>query len=172
MKRRWRATSRRRSMPIISSMDREEIDEMIPSRRLSVLVRAVDHIGEEREVQTTPLGREVLEMHKSSLAKAALRSRQSSLSKRRRMMKTAIRSAIALAGALLVVSGVPIRAQSSVEDRSPDATRPSPSQDFYCGARKLGTWFYCDKPKPRPNPNRSEERRVGKGGVSTVRNRG
>src|SRR3546814_6499909 len=94
MKRRWRATSRRRSMPIISSMDREEIDEMIPSRRLSVLVRAVDHIGEEREVQTTPLGREVLEMHKSSLAKAALRSRQSSLSKRRRMMKTAIRSAI------------------------------------------------------------------------------
>src|SRR3546814_10479749 len=69
------------------------------------------------------------------------------------MMKTAIRSAIALAGALLVVSGVPIRAQSSVEDRSPDATRPSPSQDFYCGARKLGTWFYCDKPKPRPNPN-------------------
>src|SRR3546814_9162190 len=73
----------------------------------------------------------------SSDLKAALRSRQSSLSKRRRMMKTAIRSAIALAGALLVVSGVPIRAQSSVEDRSPDATRPSPSQDFYCGARKL-----------------------------------
>src|SRR3546814_16262023 len=89
----------------------------------------------------------------SSDLKAALRSRQSSLSKRRRMMKTAIRSAIALAGALLVVSGVPIRAQSSVEDRSPDATRPSPSQDFYCGARKTGTGFYCDKQKPRPNPH-------------------
>lgn len=26
-----------------------------------------------------------------------------------------------------------------------------PSQDpFYCGERKLGTWFYCDKPKEKP----------------------
>src|SRR3546814_16301075 len=121
-------------MPIISSMDREEIDEMIPSRRLSVLVRAVDHIGEEREVQTTPLGREVLEMHNSSLAQAALRSRQSSLSKRRRMLTTAICSAIALAGALIVVSGVPIRATSSVEDRFSAAPRPSPNHHFSCGS--------------------------------------
>src|SRR3546814_11152720 len=98
MKRRWRATSRRRSMPIISSMDREEIDEMIPSRRLSVLVRAVDHIGEEREVQTTPLGREVLEMHNSSLAKAALRSRKRSLTQRIRKLKTTNRHQFDLTG--------------------------------------------------------------------------
>ena len=24
---------------------------------------------------------------------------------------------------------------------------------FYCGARKLGTWFYCDRPKAQPSPS-------------------
>lgn len=76
-------------------------------------------------------------------------------------MKAAIRNAIAMAGAMLVVVGAPLRAQpspdpgespSSVEEPAPDATENSPNQDFYCGARKLGTWFYCDRPKPRPNP--------------------
>ena len=75
-------------------------------------------------------------------------------------MKAAIRNAIALAGAMLVIVGAPLRAQpssdpgespSSVEEPAPDATESSPNQDFYCGARKLGTWFYCDRPKPRPN---------------------
>jgi conjugal transfer pilus assembly protein TraF len=26
---------------------------------------------------------------------------------------------------------------------------------FYCGARKLGTWFYCDRPKAQPSPSAS-----------------
>lgn len=76
-------------------------------------------------------------------------------------MKTAIRNAIALLGAALFVSGAPVIAQStpetgdsqpSADEPSPEAADNSPNQDFYCGARKLGTWFYCDKPKPRPNP--------------------
>ncbi|MDF0490457.1 conjugal transfer protein TraF [Sphingomonas sp. H39-1-10] len=25
-----------------------------------------------------------------------------------------------------------------------------PQDDFYCGERRLGTWFYCDRPKPAP----------------------
>ena len=75
-------------------------------------------------------------------------------------MKAAIRNAIALAGAMLVIVGAPLRAQpssdpgespSSVEEPAPDATENSPNQNLYCGARKLGTWFYCDRPKPRPN---------------------
>lgn len=44
------------------------------------------------------------------------------------------------------VQPTPIRAQETkglIEDPfRPDA--------FYCGERKLGSWFYCDKPKPRP----------------------
>lgn len=75
-------------------------------------------------------------------------------------MKTAIRCAMALAGASLSVAGVPIRAQphsnsgallASAEEPTTGATDEAPNQDFYCGARKLGTWFYCEKPKPRPS---------------------
>ncbi len=35
---------------------------------------------------------------------------------------------------------------------------PSANDAFYCGARKLGTWFYCSKPKPAvkaPSPTAS-----------------
>lgn len=75
-------------------------------------------------------------------------------------MKTAIRCVIALAGASLIVVGAPLHAQprsdtgasqASAEEPTTDATDEIPNQDFYCGARKLGTWFYCDKPKPRPS---------------------
>jgi conjugal transfer pilus assembly protein TraF len=46
------------------------------------------------------------------------------------------------------VQPTPIRAQEPkglIED-------PSRPDDFYCGERKLGNWFYCDKPTPRPKP--------------------
>lgn len=34
---------------------------------------------------------------------------------------------------------------------------PSAGQDpFYCGERKLGTWFYCESPKPKPTPKQAE----------------
>ncbi|MGQ3081508.1 MAG: conjugal transfer protein TraF [Allorhizobium sp.] len=75
-------------------------------------------------------------------------------------MRTAFRNATAFVGAILVAAGTPLHAQSypdsgesqsSAEEPQPDATDESPNQDFYCGARKLGTWFYCDKPKPRPS---------------------
>lgn len=75
-------------------------------------------------------------------------------------MKTAIRCGIALAGAYLTFAGAPVHgqlrsdsgaSQTSTEEPTTGATDEVPNQDFYCGARKLGTWFYCDKPKPRPN---------------------
>lgn len=75
-------------------------------------------------------------------------------------MRTAIRNATAFVGAIFVAAGTPLHAQSqpdsgesqsSAEEPALDATDESPNQDFYCGARKLGTWFYCDKPKPRPS---------------------
>src|SRR3546814_10116270 len=75
-------------------------------------------------------------------------------------MRTAIRNATAFVGAIFVAAGTPLHAQShpdsgesqsSAEGPQSDATDESPNQDFYCGARKLGTWFYCDKPKTRPS---------------------
>lgn len=40
---------------------------------------------------------------------------------------------------------------------APAVSGPSPSSageragdPFYCGARRLGTWFYCDRPRPEP----------------------
>src|SRR3546814_12729368 len=94
-------------------------------------------------------------------------------------MKNAIRSSLALVCAGLVAAGPPLNAQpqpesaetaSSPNDRSADDSDAA-SGDFYCGDRKLGTWFYCEKPKPRPSEKRSEERRVGKECVSTCRSR-
>ena len=50
--------------------------------------------------------------------------------------------------ALLVAAGAgPVHAASGgliEEPTSPDA--------FYCAQRKLGTWFYCDKPRPKLQP--------------------
>ena len=75
-------------------------------------------------------------------------------------MNTAIRCVIALAGASHIVAGAPVHgklssdsgaSQTSAEEPTTRATDEAPNQDFYCGARKLGTWFYCDKPKPRPS---------------------
>ena len=28
---------------------------------------------------------------------------------------------------------------------------------FYCGERKLGTWFYCEKPKPNPSDRKAAQ---------------
>ena len=73
-------------------------------------------------------------------------------------MKKAIRNALALVGAGLVVTGAPLRAQSQPESDEPTSSPSDASADtsgtasgaFYCSDRKLGTWFYCEKPKPRP----------------------
>src|SRR3546814_1711608 len=80
-------------------------------------------------------------------------------------MKKTIRSSLALVCAGLVAAGSPLNAQpqpesaetaSSPNDRSADDSDAA-SGDFYCGDRKLGTWFYCEKPKQRPHEKRSEE---------------
>jgi conjugal transfer pilus assembly protein TraF len=35
-------------------------------------------------------------------------------------------------------------------DRTADAPDQQQSGDFYCGERKLGQWFYCERPKAKP----------------------
>lgn len=45
-----------------------------------------------------------------------------------------------------VGAATPIRAQDAVPAR--DAIEHDAPDDFYCGERKLGQWFYCTKPKP------------------------
>lgn len=34
-------------------------------------------------------------------------------------------------------------------DQTSDAPEQQQSGDFYCGERKLGQWFYCERPKAR-----------------------
>src|SRR3546814_10282488 len=48
-----------------------------------------------------------------------------------------------------------------------DFERGEGNDDFYCGERRLGQWFYCSKPKPRlqnapdtPPPERSAVERL------------
>lgn len=39
--------------------------------------------------------------------------------------------------------------EASVDDGAATAATTLPGQDpFYCGERKLGTWFYCERPRP------------------------
>lgn len=45
-----------------------------------------------------------------------------------------------------IAAAAPIRAQEAVSAR--DAIEHDLPDDFYCGERKLGQWFYCAKPKP------------------------
>ena len=78
-------------------------------------------------------------------------------------MRKAIRSSLAFIGAGMFAVGSPVYAQpqpesaesaSSPNDRSADDSEAA-SGDFYCGDRKLGTWFYCEKPKPRPSEKKT-----------------
>jgi conjugal transfer pilus assembly protein TraF len=50
-----------------------------------------------------------------------------------------------VAGVLLFAAGLPAVAENGalIED-------PSRPDNFYCAERKLGTWFYCSKPKAKP----------------------
>ncbi len=49
---------------------------------------------------------------------------------------------------LPIAAAAPLRAQ---EDASASHDRDGGGDDFYCGERKLGQWFYCAKPKlPEP----------------------
>lgn len=60
------------------------------------------------------------------------------------------RTAIAavIAAALVAASG-PVAAQLT-DDRTDAVEVVQSGDDFYCRERRLGTWFYCEKPKPRP----------------------
>src|SRR3546814_12739153 len=60
-----------------------------------------------------------------------------------------------------------------------DFERGEGNDDFYCGERRLGQWFYCSKPKPRlqnapdfPPPERSAVGRPAAVTRSTGRRRG
>ncbi|ETI62728.1 conjugal transfer protein TraF [Sphingobium sp. C100] len=53
---------------------------------------------------------------------------------------------------MLVALGVGLASPLMAQDASPpsDTIEQSRPDDFYCGERKLGQWFYCDKPKAVP----------------------
>ncbi|OYX59902.1 MAG: conjugal transfer protein TraF [Novosphingobium sp. 32-60-15] len=55
-----------------------------------------------------------------------------------------------LLGLSPVGAAVPLRAQETSAAR--DAIEQDVPDDFYCGERKLGQWFYCVKPKPAEAP--------------------
>ncbi|OQW70904.1 MAG: conjugal transfer protein TraF [Proteobacteria bacterium ST_bin13] len=70
---------------------------------------------------------------------------------------------------LLAVSPIaavmPLRAQETAA--APDAIEQDAPDDFYCGERKLGQWFYCVRPKPTegapnalPEPQASAAERI------------
>ncbi len=45
----------------------------------------------------------------------------------------------------------PVRAQDAAAER--DAIERDAPDDFYCGERRLGQWFYCSKPKAEAAPS-------------------
>lgn len=55
---------------------------------------------------------------------------------------------VALFATLAMAIG-PASAQST-DQPSEGIEVVQPSDDFYCRERRLGTWFYCEKPKPQP----------------------
>lgn len=64
-----------------------------------------------------------------------------------------------------ITAAVPLRAQETAASR--DAIEQDVPDDFYCGERKLGQWFYCVKPKPAevapnalPEPQASAAERI------------
>ncbi len=52
---------------------------------------------------------------------------------------------VLLAVASSIGAAVPLRAPETEVSR--DAVDKDAPDDFYCGERKLGQWFYCAKPK-------------------------
>lgn len=51
----------------------------------------------------------------------------------------------------------PTRNDLEIASESPQASvdAEQSSGDLYCARRKLGTWFYCDRPKPIPRPDQA-----------------
>ena len=64
---------------------------------------------------------------------------------------------LSLLVALSMGAATPLIAQDAVSSR--DTIEENRPDDFYCGERKLGQWFYCAKPRPKeqavqPSPPR------------------
>ena len=64
-------------------------------------------------------------------------------------MRTVLSSTLA---ATLVLSPIVALAQSTSDGVEVDQQ----GDDFYCQERKLGQWFYCEKPKPKPGEAAAE----------------
>jgi conjugal transfer pilus assembly protein TraF len=65
-----------------------------------------------------------------------------------RIRKTIMLRLLIVAAALLAAAPALVAAQT-VEPGDDALERAQVSDDFYCGERKLGQWFYCAKPKPK-----------------------
>lgn len=65
-------------------------------------------------------------------------------------MTTTIEAAAALG---VVLTLLPLPAMAATGALIDEPVRPD---SFYCGERKLGQWFYCDKPRPKTDPPPAE----------------
>ena len=70
-------------------------------------------------------------------------------------MQTTAKLIVLLLSALPIVT-VPARAQETVSTQVPQTVDGDVPDDFYCGERRLGQWFYCARPKA-PTPKASAE---------------
>ena len=63
-----------------------------------------------------------------------------------------------LAATMVATSVVPAiaTAQERTAVGDDDLVRVQQGDDFYCRERKLGTWFYCEKPKDAPDSAKPE----------------
>ncbi|WP_419722866.1 conjugal transfer protein TraF [Sphingobium aromaticivastans] len=63
--------------------------------------------------------------------------------------RTALIAMLALAALAGHRLAIPVHAQETATDV--DGGEPEPQgDDFYCGQRRLGQWFYCTRPRPAP----------------------
>ena len=67
--------------------------------------------------------------------------------------RSRLRIALIAAMAAVLAAGPAIAQSASPAAATPGSSglieEPTGGSDFYCAERKLGTWFYCSKPKPK-----------------------
>ena len=67
-----------------------------------------------------------------------------------------VRKAVALAASL--VATIATASATASETPAPDGVEVvQAGDDFYCKERKLGTWFYCERPKATPSERQAPE---------------
>lgn len=79
------------------------------------------------------------------------------MTNKRNALEIRARGRIARLGAILLAlaPALPLPVLAAPQDAGLEAGEDN--DDFYCRERKLGQWFYCEKPKPRPSEQKQAE---------------